>query len=119
MSNKEHKIDPEFDKDVYTIMQTAGWLFPETPWEVEKIEKELEQNPVKLPDSISDASKVYNLMQGILNDGLSKAHSSDLANEDIRINLARAAREGSDISDDLAERMRKDRKKARDEMNGK
>lgn len=119
MSNKEHKIDPEFDKDVYTIMQTAGWLFPETPWEVEKIEKELEQNPVKLPELISDASKVYNLMQDLLSEGLSKAHSSDSTNEDIRINLARAAREGSEISEDLAERMLRDRKKARDEMDGK
>lgn len=119
MSNKEHKIEPEFDKDVYTFLQAAGWLFPETPWEVEKIEKELEHNRVTLPGSISDATKAYNLMQRSLNTDLLKIHSTNSTNEDIRINLAHAAREGGDISEDLAERMRKDRKKARDEMNGK
>lgn len=112
------KNGPEFDKEVYEALRAVGWIFPETPAEVEQIEQELAKNPVGLPESLSDAAEVFDMIH--LPSGTRRAgqvlHLPQ--SDDVRSNLARAAREGSDIAEDLAERMQQDRRKAEDLTNG-
>lgn len=119
MSKKNQENKPEFDKEIYKTLKTADLLFPETPSEVEQIEQELKEYLIKLPESISDASMAFDLICNSSNSEPPKMKPNISMNNDTRNSLARAAREGGDISEELAEHMRKDRKKARDEMNGK
>jgi hypothetical protein len=98
-------------------LRAAGWTFPENPAEVEQVEQEHAENPVELPEHLSDAAKVFNkihLPQANIN---SKAVLPFPRNSDARSELARAAREGGKISKNLADRMHKDRRKAEDQVN--
>lgn len=52
----------EFDEEVYEALRLAGWIFPETPTEVERMEQELAKNPAELPASLADASKVFDII---------------------------------------------------------
>lgn len=118
-NNDRIKSVTEFDKDVYEALRAAGWMFPETPIEVEKIEQELAENSVELPEHLADAARVFNMIRPPLADNnVDKVLPFPRSNE-ISSNLARAAREGGNISKDIAERMQQDRKKARDKANGR
>ena len=48
-----------FDRDVYDALVAGGWMFPETPSEVEQAERELEQAPIRVPDHLTSASDVF------------------------------------------------------------
>ncbi len=118
MSNNNQNNKQELNEDIFNILKMAGFLFPETPSEVEQIELELKQCTIKLPESISDASKAFDLICNS-SDDIPLKIKPNISNSDNTLrNLARAAREGGDISDELAKRMQEDRKKARDEING-
>jgi hypothetical protein len=116
--NDKTKNGTDFDKEVYEILQAAGLTFPETPADVEQAEKEQTENPVELPEHLADAAKVLDMMHLKSSDANPKVVLPFSQSNDSRNNLARAAREGSDISTDLAQRMRQDRNKARGKTNG-
>ena len=116
--NDRIKDGTEFDKEVYEALRTAGWTFPETPEEVEQVEQEHAENPVELPEHLSDAAKVFNMIHMPLADNNPERVLPVPRSNDVRSDLAQAAREGGEISKDLAERMRQDRRKARDQANG-
>jgi len=108
----------EFDKDVYDALEAAGWMFPETPDGVEQAEKELGQGTIELPDRLSNASGVFDDIRQ------SPAEESEgrtiqfPRDENIARSLARAARDGGDISEELADRMRQDRQRAQEQDDG-
>ena len=108
----------DFDGDVFDALTAAGWMFPETPAEVQQVEQELEQTPVHLPKHLANASSVF----GRINrPPVNKDMTCPLQfprDQEIAKGLARAARDGGDISQDLADRMRRDRLKAQEDENG-
>ena len=116
--NDKIKNTTDFDKEVYEILRAAGWTFPETPAEVEQVEREHAENPVELPEHLSDAAKVFNMMHLPLADSNPAGVLPFPRSDSVRSNLARAAREGGEISKDLAERMHQDRRKAEDQTHG-
>lgn len=116
--NDRIKDTTEFDKEVYEALRAAGWTFPETPAEVEQVEQEHAENPVELPEHLSDAAKVFNMMHLPLADNNAEGVPPFPRSNSVRSDLARAAREGGEISKDLAERMHQDRRKAEDQANG-
>lgn len=107
----------DFDDDVYDAMRRAGFVYPDTPEEVEKVERELAENPVLLPDQLADVSRVFDVISRP-----SATNAKDTIrlpeNPEIRIGLARAAREGQELSEDLIQRMRQDRKAAEGNEDG-
>ena len=115
--NDKIKNTTDFDKEVYEILRAAGWTFPETPAEVEQVEREHAENPVELPEHLSDATKVFNMMHLPLSDNNAEGGPPFSRSNSVHSNLARAAREGGEISKDLAERMHQDRRKAKDQAN--
>lgn len=116
--NDRIKDGTEFDKEVYEALRAAGWTFPETPAEVEQVEQEHAENPVELPEHLSDADKVFNMMHLPLADNNPEGVLPFPRSNSVRSDLARAAREGGEISKDLAGHMHRDRRKARDQANG-
>jgi len=116
--NDRIKDVTEFDKEVYEALRAAGWTFPESPAEVEQVEREKAENPVELPEHLSDAAKVFNMMHLPLVDNNPKGVLPFPTSNSVRSNLGRAAREGSEISKDLADRMHQDRRKAEEQANG-
>ena len=114
-NNDKIKNGSDFDKEVYDILRAAGWVFPETPEDVEQVEQEHSENPVELPEHLADAAKVFDMMHLLPSGNSPEVVLPFPQSNDVRSNLARAAREGGEISKDLAERMRRDRKKARDQ----
>lgn len=113
------KDGTEFDKEVYETLRTAGWTFPETQAEVEQVEQEHVENPVELPEQLCDAAKVFDIMNLRPSGNNPEVVLPFPQSKDAHSDLARAAREGGEISKDLAERMRRDRKKARDQADEK
>jgi len=61
--NNDVRNEPELDKEVYEIIQAAGWMFPVTPHEVEQVEKELAKNPIELPEILSHPGTVFDMIQ--------------------------------------------------------
>ena len=84
----------EFDRDIYDALDAAGWMFPETPDDVERAEKEMEQNSIKLPDHLSIASAVFDEMCNSPADESDNCTIRFPHDENIAKNLARAARDG-------------------------
>ena len=115
--NDRIKDETEFDEEVYEALRAAGWTFPETPAEVEQVEQERAENHVELPEHLSDAAKVSDMIHTPLMDNNPERVLPVPRTNGVLSDLAQAAREGGEISEDLAERMRQDRKKARDQAN--
>jgi hypothetical protein len=117
-NDNQARSGPEFDGEVYETLRAAGWLFPETPSEVEEVEQEFADHPTELPEPLADAARVFEMIHLPPADRAPNRALHLPSSTDARSNLARAAREGGEISKDLAERMRQDRRKAGGQANG-
>lgn len=96
---------------VYRLLRSAGWVFPKTPSEVDRTERELAQNPVLVPDDITNPYEILDWLE----QGKAPTVSNAIPlpeNTELTQDLARAAREGNGIPDELEERMASDRRKA-------
>jgi hypothetical protein len=106
--NKGTKLDGgKLESDIYRAMRAEGWLAPETIPEVLAAEKTLEDEQI----NISDAS-FERLRERLRRSGtgqLIQLRNPSLAPSDISDNLARAARDGGDVSPEVELRMKKDR----------
>lgn len=99
--------DASFEKGWLKALRRFGFVFPTTREELESFEKELAKEKVELPSHLQDPFEV--LRRG---ESVSLNSMGDYSNKSIEENLARAAREGGEIPDDVAERMKKDRSSA-------
>ena len=97
--------EEEFDKSLQEYLRATGDLFPKTPEEISDAIKKLTLDQ-KLPPDLSDP---FVVMTNAVN---SKFKLSAFEDSAIEENLARAAREGGDIPDDIKKRMEEDRKAA-------
>lgn len=104
----EFELDDKFREE----LKAAGHLFPESGEEIIRaFDKITSAEP--LPEHLKDPFKIIH----------STTHSDEIHfiqfNKTIEENLAAAAREGSEISDDVKKEMEKDRKKAEEENKGR
>lgn len=108
--------DELVERLAHRAARNAGWLMPETEDEVAQAELELAINPVPLPPELADPSAILNHLTGCQSvPGPIRLRIS----ADVETNLARAAREGSDISPDVEARMRADREAAERDADGR
>ncbi len=96
------------ESTVRRAMQSLGWLIPESPEDVAQAEAELEDDPISLPPALRDS-------QGSFDRQVDEQpqYKQVPTNAELERNLARAAREGGQITPEVEERMRSDREEAR------
>ena len=109
-SKRRKQDDEEVGGDVREALSLLGWVAPQGEAEVARAEEELAEHPVRVPEELRDAAAVF----GREDDGgeviLGPLPSSASAYLDAT--LARAAREGGEITAEIEERMRRDREAA-------
>jgi len=111
-SHTKEKSPDDFEgleQQVYEAFLARGWIIPQTEGDVSMTEAKIEaEDNVELPNQLRDPDTV--LRRGL--GARSKVLALAPVFEETRDLLARAAREGRDISPDIEERMRHDREMA-------
>lgn len=116
MGKKTQKIEDisaEFDElelQVYEAFLARGWIIPQTEADVSRAEaqmagKECEELPLSLRDP-------YELLRRTSDTGAKVVSLQPTEDDETPELLARAARAGKDIPNDIEERMRQDRETA-------
>ncbi|MGD0582292.1 MAG: hypothetical protein ABR974_05025 [Bacteroidales bacterium] len=91
----------------YKALQSFGFAFPEADNELMKLEEMISQMKISIPEKFSDPISI------IERGNIEKiSHFEVFHDKQIEENLSQAAREGSNISNDVWEQMEKDRKEA-------
>jgi hypothetical protein len=104
MSEKDAKMDEIIENAFVKSLRQHGFLFPATQTDLEAIKNKKEIGEVPLP------SDLENPMQIIERGKIKSISSGDFPdNSEVEENLARAAREGKDIPDDVKNQMKKDK----------
>jgi hypothetical protein len=106
--NKDRKPDVrKLERQILRAMRAEGWLAPETVPEVLETEKTLADDQIE----VSDASfeRVRALLQSTATPKVIQLSKPKAEPMDLSENLARAAREGGTVSQEIEERMRRDR----------
>jgi hypothetical protein len=101
----------KIEREVFKTLERLGWSIPLSEDEVARAEKEQEKNPVELPKGMEDPTR---LLEKIKTSPPVVTNSPSVP-KFTEENLARAAREGGEITPDVEERMRQDRKEAEDQ----
>ena len=101
------KEDESFEKGWLNALRRFGYVFPSTQDELDALEKELAKSKLQFPKHLEDPFEVMRRAEA----GTLKT-MGDYRDPSIEENLARAAREGGEIPDDVNERMKKDRHSA-------
>lgn len=107
MDNQDHYPDKSESKLAFSL-RSNGYLFPVSIEQVRILE---ENHPLvfqHMPSNISSAADI--LKRGIMS--IESAFSVQI-NAEIQNNLAQAAREGKEISDEVRQQMIRDRQTAR------
>jgi hypothetical protein len=112
--NKTNEKKSLFEDAFHEALKKFGYLFPETEEELKQLKEKLSKTKIEVPDDLNYSMKI--LQRGKIT-YLSEFNSS----EDVEIeeNLAIAAREGSEISDETFEQMEKDRREAEEKAKEK
>ena len=108
MTDKKNIIENDFENSFEKSLKSLGYLFPSTENEVDSFEanNKLEEIPENYCNPIDLISKSKN--------HLSNTKNIIDFNKSVD-NLARAARNGSEIPDDIINKMKSDRDKAENE----
>lgn len=104
-----NRQDDEIDKLLYLALQQMGAIIPTTVDEVEKMEKRLESDMNDFPHELDDSQDVFTRGKEALNRSSFFMAPRDTNTE---IELARVAREGRKISDEVEKLMLSDRENA-------
>ena len=105
MSNQD--IDNNEEKAFYKALKYYGIIFPETEEEITRFSERISQMTFKIPKKLDDPLAI--LEEGKV-EKVGKFNSFN--DEYVDDNLAQAARDGSEITEDIWEKMKKDRKDA-------
>lgn len=116
--NKGTKLDGgRLEREIYRAMRAEGWLAPETIPEVLAAEKSLEVEQINVSDASFERLRARLRRSGT--GQLIQLKSPSFAASDFSDNLARAARDGGDVSPEVELRMKKDRDAAEAEKGDK
>ena len=119
-SNKQQVVpdaeqNEQLNRLVFQALERDGSLIPTTPQAVARAEAELDDEDIELPASLADFDSALHLA--------SQKHLMDCTPLQIPTgteeNLARAAREGGNVSPEVEAQMRADRAAAEDHANAK
>lgn len=102
MLDKDEVLKNDFEDSIEKSLKSIGYLFPSTDDEVEAFEREnkIEITPSYFPTALELVSKSKRL-------NICKKINMDINSS--TENLARAARKGNDISEDVLKKMKLDR----------
>jgi hypothetical protein len=115
MTNEQQPRNPHAEdadgmsRELAAALRALGWAMPRTAAEVAAVEARLASEQVELPESLRDADALLQRRPGRVVPF--RPREAD-AHEAARENLARAARDGAEISPEIEERMREDREQA-------
>ncbi len=100
--------------DVHEAIRSLGWVVPEYEDDVLRAEAELSAGAISLPGSLGNADAVFEgkASRGAVNVNLAGLGTDTQVEED----LARAARKGGKITQEVEDRMRRDRQAAEDTL---
>lgn len=111
MNNEINHIDDLFDDSVSKSLRKLGFIFPRSCADFNKIEENIKVNKLTIPINLRDpfvflGKKVF------------QKHSAiTLSLSDYSMQLAQAAREGNNISDDVKDKIEKDKLAAKKKNN--
>lgn len=107
-SDNHSAQNDESERQIFEAMKRLRWFVPCTPKEVADLESDFELAEVELPDEIAVPDLAWdrstNLSLAVPGEISARSSTED--------NLARAAREGAEISPEVEERMKNDREEA-------
>ena len=103
--------DETFDKQLHRSLKVHGFIFPDTEDEVEEFRQTHMAFLMPLPAELEDPMTVFNREQPAIRRKLGLVPGQEVID-----NLAQAAREGKDISEDIRKRMESDRRQAEDDQ---
>lgn len=109
-----HNIYHNEEKTLYKSLKNYGYIFPESEEELKLSEERISMMEFEVPDKLNNALEILKI--GRI-EKVSEFHS--FYDGEIEENLAQAAREGSNIPDDVWEEMEKDRKNEENKNNDK
>lgn len=101
-----------FEQKLLRSLKVHGFVFPESDDEVEELYKNCLAGKLSIPEKLKDPAWVFEHNENS-NSKVIKLSSS--APKEIVQNLAQAAREGKELSDDILSKMEADRKAAEKE----
>jgi hypothetical protein len=106
--NAETKLDDgTLEREIYRAMRAEGWLAPETIPEVLAAEKSLENHQVDVSDTSFERLRARLRRSGT--GQLVQMKAPRTVPSDFSANLARAAREGGELSPEIELAMKRDR----------
>ena len=108
MSDKKITLFNDFEESFEKSLRSLGYLFPTTDDEVKAFESK--NNIEKTPHGLPSANDI--LRKGRVH---SISPQNSFINHESVENLARAARNGKEIPEEIQKRMNTDRKKSEDE----
>lgn len=112
--------DVPLDDLVFWALSARGEVLPETTGEVMNAEKHLEQHPVEVPESLKDVRKLLERIKaGKVQPGSKVIQLPPHVFASIAEEMACAARNGTEITRDIQELMRKNRAKTLRELGDK
>jgi hypothetical protein len=103
MKNEQGNVNNLVDKTVHKHLKSLGYVFPQNKEDFEKLEEEVSKTKISKPESFKDPLK-------FLGRKLKKYQQQEQSFEAYEQNLAQAAREGNEISDDVKKQMEQDKK---------
>jgi len=107
------KNDPDFEASLHEAMKKAGFIFPETEEDLDSVLAHMDKMRASgFPAELDDPEAILRNGRLTLNSPV-----DDGTDAEVEENLARAAREGGEINEEVSEQMKKDRKRADDEHN--
>jgi hypothetical protein len=100
--------DDEIELAAYNVLVSSGNLLPQTDAEIAALEAYIEDHPVELPARLREPPSLASCDTSSL-----KIHRTTLQTGPSKDNLARAARNGAHLPEEVQNRMRADRDAAR------
>ena len=105
----------QVERDVHEALKSLGWATPDNEDDVTRLEAEISQGTVELPETLKDTGRVFQARPQEDPTTIELPHfSADVETQD---SLARAARAGKPIPPEIEEIMRRDRQAAQREVN--
>lgn len=103
MNNEINHIDDLFDDSISKSLRKLGFIFPRSCTDFNQIEENIKVNNLAIPINLRDPSV-------FLGKKVFQNHAAiTLSLSDYSMQLAQAAREGNDISEDVKDKMEKDK----------
>jgi hypothetical protein len=109
---QESLSDAEVERLLTNALRLTGEFPPSSLEEIAQLEAELTAHPIPLPEALKDTDAIYQRASQPPRAVVVPFTASDAAKEQ----LARAAREGREVSETAAERMKRDREAAENEQ---